>query len=392
MEAGDVHMVHIQKKILEKLHDWDRNVLGELEKRINKAKGELERCRRGQVDQENVNREHMLRYKLERLQDQLHIYWKQRAHKVWLTKGDRNTRFFHASAFERRRRNYIKSLKGDSGEVVAGAKLKPFIADHYKNLFSSCAGQRTEEVLSCVERRVSRLMNEILLETFTGEDVEEALRSIGDLKAPGLDGIPSVFYKRFWSLVGNQVKKEVLVVLNRGPMPQGWNDTIIVLIPKVKNLNKLKYLHPISLCNVLYKLIFKVLANRLKKILTHIISPSQSAFVPGRLITDNVLLAYEMAHYLRNKRRGKIGCAAIKLDMSKAYDRVEWLFLEKMMRKMGFAQRWIQLIMKCVTSVCYRIKINGEYTEPFKPQRGLAGRPSISIPFHHMCRGSLCCN
>jgi len=153
-------------------------------------------------------------------------------------------------------------------------------------------------------------------------------------------------------------------------MPQGWNDTIIVLIPKVKSPERLKDLRPISLCNVLYKIISKVLANRLKLILPEIISSSQSAFVPGRMITDNVLLAYELTHFLKS-RRASGGLAAIKLDMSKAYDRVEWNFLRKVMIKMGFHNRWVDLIMKCVTTVLYRIKVNGEYTEQIYPQRGL---------------------
>ena len=88
-------------------------------------------------------------------------------------------------------------------------------------------------------------------------------------------GMPSIFYKKFWSFIGDHVKKEVLDVLNGGPMPVGWNDTIIVLIPKISSPQVLKDFRPINLCNVLYKLIAKVLTNRLKKVLPDIISPSQ---------------------------------------------------------------------------------------------------------------------
>jgi hypothetical protein len=103
----------------------------------------------------------------------------------------------------------------------------------------------------------------------------------------------------------------------------GWNETIVVLTPNVQNPDCLKYLRPISLCNVVYKLISKVIANRLKTILGEIVSPNQSAFVTGRLISDNMILAYEMSHYMRRKRKGKDVHTALKLDMSKAHDRVE---------------------------------------------------------------------
>ena len=166
-------------------------------------------------------------------------------------------------------------------------------------------------------------MNKSLCTQYTEEEVKEALFNIGDLKAPGPDGMSAVFFKRFWHLVGNTITEEILKFLRGGQMPEGWNDTMIVLIPKTANPQSMKDLRPISLCNVIYKVISKVIANRLKCILPDIISPNQSAFVPGRNISDNILSAYELTHFLQTKRSGKTGYAAIKLDMSKAYDRVE---------------------------------------------------------------------
>jgi hypothetical protein len=235
---------------------------------------------------------------------------------------------------------------------------------------------------------VTEEMDNSLLREFTEEEVCEALDSIGDLKAPGPDGMPAIFYKKHWEVVGPQVIKEVLGVLNGGPIPAEWNDTWVTLIPKVKNPEAMKDLRPISLCNVVYKLISKVLANRLKSILNELIAPNQSAFVPGRLITDNILLAYEVTHFMKNKRSGADGVAALKLDMSKAYDRVEWSFLEEMMRRLGFHENWIALIMKCCSTVKYRFKLNGSLTDEVVPGRGLQqGDPISPYIISHMWRG-----
>jgi hypothetical protein len=145
-----------------------------------------------------------------------------------------------------------------------------------------------------------------------------------------------VLSKKKWSIVGKEVCKAVLLSLNSGIMNKDLNSTYIVLVPKTKDPKNVRDFRPISLCNDLYKLISKVLANRLKRVLPHIISPFQSAFIPGRLITDNVLVAYETLHTMHSKMYGKLGFMAVKINMNKAHDRVELDFLEAVVKRMGF--------------------------------------------------------
>ena len=130
--------------------------------------------------------------------------------------------------------------------------------------------------------------------------------------------------------------KCVLQILNSGSLPHSLNETYICLIPKVQCLQKIMEFRPISLCDIIYKIVLKVLTNRLKQILPMVIGEAQSAFVPRRQITNDVFVTFKTMHYINMKRKGKKGLMAVKLDMSKTYDRVKWKYLEEVMRRMGF--------------------------------------------------------
>ena len=214
-------------------------------------------------------------------------------------------------------------------------------------------------------------MNSNLIGPFSRDEVEIALKQMAPLKAPGPHGMPPIFFQKFWNAIGDDVVKAVLSSLNSGTILPGFNHTFISLIPKVKTSKYVTEFHPIAFCNILYKPVSKVLANILKKVLPHIISESQSAFQLDKAISDNILVAFELLHHMKRKKTRKIGHMALKLDMSKAYNRLEWTFLQRIMQKMGFHSRWVGWIMECIRSVTYSVLTNGEPKDHIALTRGI---------------------
>ncbi|KAL5549525.1 hypothetical protein UlMin_004756 [Ulmus minor] len=204
---------------------------------------------------------------------------------------------------------------------------------------------------------------------------------MGSFKAAGPDGMPSLFYKSYWNIVGAEVVSAVRDFFITGTLHPYINTSNIVLVPKSQNATTVNHYRPISVCNVIYKVISKILADRLKPLLSQLICPTQSVFVLGRSIHDNIVLIQEVVHAMKRKK-GTQGWMGLKIDLQKAYDRLSWRFLDVVLKAFGFYPRWIHWIMTCCTTARMTLILNGSPFNSFSPKRGLRQGDPIS-PYLH---------
>ncbi|CAL1358706.1 unnamed protein product [Linum trigynum] len=375
------------KKLRHLLYDWSRAGTTNSLRNIKMLQAEIERIK--SIHPVHWDEIRTLEMELSRQLEAEEVFWQQKSRVKWLKKGDQNSSYFHTVTRARRKRNFVAGLRNEEGEWVTEETGKTSIATNfYQTLFTSetQVPNMTERVANLpIARTVTPQMNAQLTTEVLPSEVRSTVFSMGSKQAPRPDGFTGKFFKAFWDIVGTSVVEAVISFFTSSRLLRSFNHTWLTLIPKVESVETIRQLRPISLCQFVYKVITKIMAERLASMLPRIVSEGQNGFIRGRLIIDNIIIGHELMHYLKIKTQGKKGYMALKVDMEKAYDRVEWPFLLAVLDKMGFSSVWQGWIHECLRSSSFSVLMNGTPSGFFTASRGLRQGDPLSPLLFVLC-------
>ena len=329
-----------------------------------------------------------LENKIENLDRQEDLQWKQKAGKNWVLLGDANTRFFHQFCNGRRRKKTITVLDSENGDIRGQKNITNHIVDYYKLLFGHndpCFLRVGGDFLP-QELRLNDSERESLICPFSMEEIKGVIMEMKENSAPGPNGFSVSFFKNYWEVIKDDVWRMFQDFWENKLDIKRLNYGVITLVPKIKDANTIKQFRPICLLNVDYKWFTKVLTNRLIPVTKRIIGKNQTGFIKGRNILEGVVVLHEVLHELH---KSKARSLVLKIDFEKAYDRVRWDFLEKFMAGKGFPPKWIEWVMSTVKGGKVCINVNGERSEYFKTFRGLRQGDPLSPLLFNMVADAL---
>jgi hypothetical protein len=322
--------------------------------------------------------------RLKEVTDELGKIWaldeikiRQRSRYRNILEGDRNTAYFQAIANRRSRKKSVSGLMGPDGWVEDQPGMLKVAVDFYKQLFAEEEGEDLAlgNNFWLDGEKVTQGENDLLTAPFNEGDIKEAIFGSYAEGAPGPDGLPFLFYQKFWDIVKEDIVK-MFEEFHKGDLDlYRLNFAMLTLIPKVEEAKEMNNFRPISLINCSFKIFSKVLTSRLEKVTQRLISENQSAFIHGRYILESVVIAHELVHH--GHKNGDPG-VIIKLDYEKAYDRVCWNFLFEVLESRGFDRKWIEWMKYLVKGGSVGVNLNGEESSYFKPGKGLRQGDPIS--------------
>ena len=306
-------------------------------------------------------------------------FWRQRGSINWVLFGDANTAYFQAIANGRRRRCSIPLL-WEGGQLFQDPQaIRLLVDDFYKSLFQGRQrnGVALADHIWSRDQQISPEENATLLAPFDAAEVETFVKAMNPMSAPGPDGLPVRFFQAFWPMV-KDIILDLFSEFSRGTLDMSrLNYGIISLIPKVPGAADIRQFRPITVLNVIFRILAKGYATRAALIAPRIHHPNQSAFTKGRYILDGILALHEIIHEVKSKH---LRAVFFKIDFHKAYDTVHWSFLREVLLKRGFDPHWVARVMQLVTSGRTAVNINGEVGPYFMTGQGVRQGDPIS-PF-----------
>nr|GFA97192.1 putative RNA-directed DNA polymerase, eukaryota, reverse transcriptase zinc-binding domain protein [Tanacetum cinerariifolium] len=278
----------------------------------------------------------------------------------WTIKGDENSKYYHGVLNKKRGRLAIHGVLVDGIWMESPSLVKNEFFDHFKNRFEQPLQNRIQLERDFLNR-ITTDQNEDLEREVSKEEIKMEVWDCGIDKAHGPDGFTFGFYRRYWNLIESDVVDAVKWFFHQGTIPKGGNSSFITLIPKVPNVNMVKDFRPISLIGSLYKIIPKILANRLVMVLGDLVNEIQSTFMADRHILDGPFILHKLVLWCKKKKKQVM---IFKVDFEKAYDLVRWDFVDDILKKFGFGEKWCKWIQSCLHSS--RGSVINAYTFRFK--------------------------